>query len=252
MSDLGFNKIAFCVLGTGLALIGLNEASHAFFHEPHHEKPGYFVDVPEPTAAGAAVAVAEGPRDYNKLITAASAENGKTVSVKCQQCHKFVAGAESTGPSLFGILGKDIASEPGFKYSTGPNSMSVQEGTWTYEKFDHYIENPKRNVPGTAMNFIGLKKQTDRADLMAYLRTLGNPPPLPDPLPDAPPPAAPADGAAPPADGATPAAPGATPAPAAPAGAAPAGAIPAPATPAPAAPKPATPAAPKPATPGQH
>jgi cytochrome c len=248
MSDLGFNKIAACVLGTGLALIGLNEASHAFFHEPHHEKPGYFIDVPETPAAGAAVAVAEGPRDYNKLITAASAENGKTVSVKCQQCHKFVAGAESTGPSLFNILGKDIASEPGFKYSTGTGSMSVQEGTWTYEKFDHYIESPKRNVPGTAMNFIGIKKQTDRADLMAYLRTLGNPPPLPEPLPEQPA-APPADGAAPPADGAapagaTPATPGATPAPGAPA---PAGATPA-------APTPATPApaAPKPATPGQH
>ena len=186
MSDLGFNKIAFCVLGTGLALIGLNEASHAFFHEEHHEKPGYFVDVPE-ASTGPAVAVIEGPRDYNKLITAASAENGKVVSVKCQQCHKFEAGAESTGPSLFGILGKDIASEPGFKYSAGPNSMSAQEGAWTYEMFDHYIENPKKKVPGTAMNFIGLKKQTDRADLMAYLRTLGNPPPLPDPLPDAPP-----------------------------------------------------------------
>ena len=245
MSDLGFNKIAACVLGTGLALIGLNEASHAFFHEEHHEKPGYFVEVPETPAAGAAVAVAEGPRDYNKLISAASVENGKVVSVKCQQCHKFVAGAESTGPSLFNILGKDIASEPGFKYSTGPGSMSVQEGTWTYEMFDHYIENPKKKVPGTAMNFIGLKKQTDRADLMAYLRTLGNPPPLPDPLPEQPA-APPADGAAPPAEGAAPA-PGA--APAAPGAPAPAGA---PAGATPAAPAPAAPAAPKPATPGQH
>jgi cytochrome c len=241
MSDLGFNKIAFCVLGTGLALIGLNEASRAFFHEEPHEKAGYFIDVPAATTTEGP-AVVEGPRDYNKLITAASAEAGKTVSVKCQQCHKFEAGAESTGPSLFGILGKDIASEPGFKYSTGPGSMTAQEGVWTYEKFDHYIENPKRNVPGTAMNFIGLKRQQDRSDLMAYLRTLGNPPPLPDPLPEQPA-APPADGAAPaaPADGAAPAAPGATPAP----GAAPAGA------PAPAGATPAAPAKPAPATPAQ-
>jgi cytochrome c len=246
MSDLGFNKIAFCVLGTGLALIGLNEASHAFFHEEHHEKPGYFVDVPE-ASTGPAVAVVEGPRDYNRLITAASAENGKVVAVKCQQCHKFVAGEESTGPTLFNILGKDIASEPGFKYSTGPNSMSAQEGTWTYEMFDHYIENPKKKVPATNMNFIGIKKQTDRADLMAYLRTLGNPPPLPDPLPEQPA-APPADGAAPPADGAAPAAPGATPAPGVPAGAAPTPGAPA----QPAAPAAPAPAAPKPATPGQH
>ena len=43
MSDLGFNKIAFSVLATGLALIGLNEASHAFFPKTHHEKEGYAI-----------------------------------------------------------------------------------------------------------------------------------------------------------------------------------------------------------------
>jgi cytochrome c len=46
MSDLGFNKIAFCLLGTGLALIGLNEASHAFFPHTEHVKEGYKIDVP--------------------------------------------------------------------------------------------------------------------------------------------------------------------------------------------------------------
>ena len=239
MSDLGFNKIAFCVLGTGLAIIGLNEASHAFFHKAHHEKPGFFVEVPEATV-GPATAVVEGPRDYFKILSEGNVEAGKLVAAKCQQCHKFEAGAEFTGPSLFGILGKDIASEAGFKYSTGPGSMSEQEGVWSYEKFDHFIERPRKAIPATAMNFAGLSKQKDRGDLMAYLRTLGTPPPLPEPLPPAAEvPAAPADGAAPaPADGAAPAAP-APGAPAAPAGA----------TPAPAAPAGAAPAAPKPATP---
>lgn len=221
MSDLGFNKIAFCVLGTGLALIGLNEASHAFFHEEHHEKPGYFVEVPEAPAAGV-TPVAEGPRDYFKIVGEGSVEAGKLVAAKCQQCHKFEAGADFTGPSLFGIMGKDIASEPGFKYSTGPGSLTEQEGVWTYEKFDHFIERPRKAVPATAMNFAGLNKQKDRGDLMAYLRTLttGEQLPLPEPLPPpAEAPAAPADGTAP-ADGASPA----TPAPGTPA---PAGASPA-------------------------
>ena len=67
MSDLGFNKIAFCVLGTGLALIGLNEASHALFKHTEHEKPGYFVEVA--AAAGPATdAPVEGPRDYGLLL----------------------------------------------------------------------------------------------------------------------------------------------------------------------------------------
>jgi cytochrome c len=192
MSDLGFNKIAFCVLGTGLALIGLNEASHAFFPHTEHAKEGYAIAIPETTAPGETTnAVAEGPRDYFKLISAGDVEAGKQVAVKCQQCHKFEAGAESTGPSLFGMIGRKIASEPGFKYTTGPGSLTAygeQAGTWTYENFDRYIEAPKKAVPGTAMNFIGIKKQQDRANLMTYLRTLttGEPLPLPEPLPEQP------------------------------------------------------------------
>jgi len=237
MSDLGFNKIAFCVLGTGLALIGLNEASHAFFPHAEHAKEGYKIDVPETPGPGETVtAVAEGPRDYFKLISAGDVEAGKQVAVKCQQCHKFEAGKESTGPSLFGIVGRKIASEPGFKYTTGAGSMGehtfAPEGVWTYEHLDRYLENPKKTAPGTAMNFIGLKKQPDRSNILAYLRTLttGEPLPLPEPLPEQPAAptdaAAPADAAAAPAEGAAPAAPGAA----------------APATPAPATPTPAQPA----------
>ena len=203
MSDLGFNKIAFCVLGTGLMLIGLNEASHAFFHTEHHEKDAYFVEVPETPAGGVTAAVEEGPRDYFALLSAADPVAGKEVSVKCQQCHKFEQGADALqGPPLFGVLGRDIASLalPGLKYSTGPGSLTELEGNWDYEKLDHFIENPKKFRSATAMNFLGIKKTTDRMNLIAYLRTLttGEPLPLPPPLPpQATDVAAPAEGAVP-------------------------------------------------------
>lgn len=186
MSDLGFNKIAFCVLGTSLLLIGLNEASHALFHTEHHEKDAYFVEIPETPAAGAATAVAEGPRDYFALLSAASVDAGREVAVKCHQCHTFEQGGEALqGPNLYGVIGREIASVPGFKYSTGPGSLSDMEGVWDYEKLDHFIERPKRYRPATLMNFLGINKQTDRANLMAYMRTLtaGEPLPLPPPLP---------------------------------------------------------------------
>lgn len=248
MSDLGFNKIAFCVLGTGLALIGLNELSHSFFHTTHHEKPGYFIDVPEASTGGAAEV--EGPRDYFTLISNADVAKGEEQHKKCLQCHTFEqGGANLQGPNLYGILGRPIASHAGFKYSTGNGSLTAVGGNWTYEALDHFIEGPKKFAPGTAMNFAGINSrltgQQDRANLIAYLRTLGSESvPLPAPLPasatapaegEAPADgaAAPADGAAAPADGAAPAAvPGATPAaPGAPAQTAPATT---PATPAPA------------------
>jgi cytochrome c len=236
MSDLGFNKIAFCVLGTGLALIGLNEASHAMFKHEEHEFAGYHVEV----AAEEVVDTGEaGPVDYGTLLAAADLVKGEEQHKKCVQCHTFEqGGAILQGPPLYGVLGRDIASVPGFTYSTGGGSLSEKEGAWDYAQLDHFIERPKGYAPATAMNFAGINSritgQADRINLIAYLRTLGSESvPLPAPLP--PTAAAPADGAAPvdgatpPADGAAPAAPadGATPAPGAPA-------TPAPATPAPA------------------
>ncbi len=194
MSDLGFNKIAFCVLGTGLLLIGLNEASHAFFHTEHHEKDAYFVEVPE-VAAGGTAAVEEGPRDYGTLLAAADAAAGEQVAVKCHQCHNFEpGGAALQGPPLYGVVGRDIASVAGFKYSTGAGSLSELAGVWDYEKLDHFIERPKKFRPATAMNFLGVTKTADRMNLIAYMRTLTSGEPLPPQATEA---AAPAEGAVP-------------------------------------------------------
>jgi cytochrome c len=220
MSDLGFNKIAFCILGTGLALIGLNEASHALFHHEEHEYAGYHIAVSETATTETVV---EGPRDYGKLLAAADVAKGAQQHQKCVQCHTFEQGGPNQqGPNLYGVLGRDIASHAGFTYSQGPGSLSALEGAWDYEKLDHFIEGPKLFAPKTAMNFAGINSKVtglqDRMNLIAYLRTLGSENiPLPAPLPEAP--AAPAEGTPPadgatPADGTAPAAPGATPAPA--------------------------------------
>jgi cytochrome c len=227
MSDLGFNKIAFCVLGTGLAFIGLNEVSHAMFHHSEHEFPGYYVEVEEAGAAGPAVV--EGPRDYGTLLAAADIAKGEEQHKKCVQCHTFdQGGANLQGPNLYGVVGRKIASHEGFKYSTGDGSLTAKgaDGSvWDFEHLDHFIERPKGYAPATAMNFAGINSRItglqDRMNLIAYLRTLGSESvPLPAPLP---PPAdvpaeeaaAPADGAAvPPAEGEAPAAPAEPPAPA--------------------------------------
>jgi cytochrome c len=195
------NKIAFCVLATGLAAIGLNEASHAFFHTAHHEQAGYAIDVPETPEPGAdASEEPAGPVDYGVLLAAADVAAGEQVAVKCKQCHTLESGGGALqGPPLWGVMGRDIAGVAGFSYT---EDMAALPGAWEWEIMDKFLTRPKAVVPGTAMNFVGLRKEADRINLMAYLNAQGSSLAIPAPLPaSATAPAAPAEGAAVPPEG---------------------------------------------------
>ncbi|MEM7044422.1 MAG: cytochrome c family protein [Pseudomonadota bacterium] len=104
------------------------------------------------------------------MITDGDIAKGEKVSKKCKACHVFEEGGKNKlGPALWGIVGRDIASHEGFNYSGALNEL---EGDWTYEALDQFLAAPKKYVPGTKMVYAGLKKEQDRADLIAYLRTL--------------------------------------------------------------------------------
>ncbi len=186
MDSLFTNKVAFSLLATGLIVMGLNEVSHSFFHVEEHEQPGMFVAVPDAAEAGGPIEEA-GPVDYFALLTAADAAAGEQVAVKCQQCHTFTPGGEALqGPNLYGVMGRDVASVAGFSYSSGENGLEGVEGVWDYQKMDEFLARPRGFASNTAMNFVGLRRETERADIMAYMRTLTNgaPLPLPEPLPE--------------------------------------------------------------------
>ena len=77
--------------------------------------------------------------------------------------------------SLYG----DVKYPAGFNFSA---AMKAKGGTWTYDDLNKFIANPKGYVPGTAMGFAGITKDSERADVIAYLRTLAD---TPAPLPTA-------------------------------------------------------------------
>lgn len=96
------------------------------------------------------------------------AEAGKKVFNKCKACHVVDKEQNRVGPHLVGIVDRDVASIEDFKYSKA--MIEWGEGkAWTAENLDEYLEAPKKVVKGTKMAFAGLRKEEDRANLIAYL-----------------------------------------------------------------------------------
>ena len=218
------NKLLAGLLGTVFVVFSVGLVSDALFASPAPEKPGFAIEATEPDEGGPAAPAAEA-KPIADLLATANVEQGAAVFKKCQACHSGEKGGPNkVGPDLWDLIDRPVGEHEGFAYSAGMKEFS-KGGTekWTYDNINHFITSPKKFVKGTAIGFAGLAKDEDRANVIAYLRTLSdNPKPLPAPgaAADASAPAKPADAAAP-AKPAAPAAP-AAPAPAAPAPAAPA------------------------------
>lgn len=202
-SDLQFNKYVGALLGTVFAALGLRELSRVVFASEPPEKPGYAIAIPE-TAEGGDSGPAL-PPDWGTLLPTANVAGGATASKKCVSCHVFEKGGPNgIGPGLWGTLGARIAGHAGFDYSGAFQEYAAKAGVWTYDEMDAFLAAPQRHVPGTKMTFVGLKKQDERVNLIAYLRSMSDAPPAipaPDPARQAggtAPAGAPAGGSAPP------------------------------------------------------
>ena len=118
------------------------------------------------------------------MLPTADVAAGKTVSVKCEQCHDTSSAKTiKIGPPLFGVVGRARASIAGFDYSS---AMKAKGGTWTYDELFKFIKSPGAYIPGTKMSFAGLSSAKDRINLIAFLRTnADSPAPIPAPAPKA-------------------------------------------------------------------
>ena len=177
MGSFEINKILGAVLGTCLVLLALNIAAGALFAPHKPAKPGYDIVVPEhPTEEANKPAAPEEP--VEKLLASADIKRGENAAKKCIACHTFQkGGANLVGPNLWGIVNRPRASIAGYNYTT---AMKSHSGKWTIDELNIYLKNPRAMVPGTAMNFPGIPKGSERADVIAYLNSLADSPaPLP-------------------------------------------------------------------------
>src|SRR5690606_15146679 len=123
-----------------------------------------------------------------ELLASADPQAGAGVFRRCEACHSSGKGEPAkVGPNLWNVVGGPIGHMEGFGYSPAMQERHAAGDTWTYENLDHFLTKPSGFIPGTKMTFAGLPKPEDRANVIAYLRTLSdNPPPLPTPQASAP------------------------------------------------------------------
>ncbi|MGB0960645.1 MAG: c-type cytochrome [Halocynthiibacter sp.] len=165
-------KITGGLCGAFLIYLLLSWAGSALFSmgggHGDHAQQAYVID----TGEGEAQAATEeaGPT-FEELLASADVAKGEKVFGKCKACHKREDGANATGPHLFKIIDRAVASVDGFGYSGG---MIELGGNWDAATLNAFLEKPKALVAGTKMSFSGLKKEKDRANLIAYLATIGN------------------------------------------------------------------------------
>ncbi|MGC0371517.1 MAG: hypothetical protein DGJ47_000206 [Rickettsiaceae bacterium] len=167
MSGLELNKIVAAILLASLIAMLVGFTANILY-KPKLEiaERGYQIEVEEgePQNPGEKPE----PIDIPKLMAEANAENGAKIVKKCVSCHSFnQGGANKVGPNLFAIVDSKKAAKSSFVYSKTLASMG---GSWSIENLYHFLNKPSKYAPGTKMSFAGLRKPTDIADVIAYLK----------------------------------------------------------------------------------
>jgi cytochrome c len=99
---------------------------------------------------------------------------GERAFMKCVACHSVDPKAKPMiGPNLYQVLGRKIASAPGFKYSPAMRDFAKTNPRWTAALVDRLVTNPKKLVPGSTMAFPGMSDAKERRALTDYLAAAG-------------------------------------------------------------------------------
>lgn len=173
MNGFELNKIAGAILLAGIIAIVVGMVTDALYKpEFTPEKRGYEIAgaVSDAVVADAVAAEPAKPVDIAEFMAAADAKAGEVTAKKCAICHDFTAGGPNKiGPNLHGTVGREVGKHEGFAYS---EAMKTHGGKWDDQQLSEFLTAPAKYLKGTKMAFVGLAKPEERANVIAYLRSL--------------------------------------------------------------------------------
>lgn len=179
--SLEVNKAFAAVLTAGVCFMTAGLIGELLVYPKRPATVAIAIGSAEPQQAAAPAApAAPALEPIGPLLAAANPDNGRTLAQRqCASCHTLNEGGRNgVGPNLWGIVGANHARVEGFRYSAANQAKAGEP--WDFEALNAFIANPRAAMPGTTMGFNGLANTQQRADLIAFLRTLSaNPVPLP-------------------------------------------------------------------------
>jgi cytochrome c len=179
MDSMEVNKGIAAILVAGIVFFLTGLIGDALVRERLPEKTVLAIAT-APAAPTTGEAKPAGPAPIAPLLASADPKVGEQFAHKvCVACHTFDKGGKNgVGPNLYGVVERPRDSEAGFGYSPAMEKFKGQP--WSYDALNEWLYKPSAYVPGTRMSFAGIPSDKQRADVIAYLRTLSdNPAPLP-------------------------------------------------------------------------
>jgi cytochrome c len=172
MSSIEFNKVFGAVILAALTVFVFALIGNGLVKPKPYDAAKF--KIAAKASASKTVAKKAPLEPIGPLLSSASAEKGAVVFKKCAACHTSAKGDKNKlGPNLWNIVNAPRAGKAGFKYSDG---MKKKPGNWKFESLNEFLVKPKAYVPRTKMAFGGIKKASQRADLIVYLRNLADSP----------------------------------------------------------------------------
>jgi len=178
MSRLEFNKIIASLIVAIIIFALIGFLGNILMNNQNKEqaKNAYLIEIEETSSIVNAASNELDLEPISAFLANASIESGQKLFKKCSACHTYEKGAaDKVGPNLWNLINRPLANVDGFAYS---KALSEFGGVWGYEELNQFLYKPKQYIEGTKMNFSGLKKSKDRADLILFLREQAEEPAL--------------------------------------------------------------------------